>query len=276
MNITHPFSRAPRHGTWTLALAALALAPTIGFAQQYTATTPRVIATPGDVTSTLGGTTFVNHGLVGVGRISASTFDSFGETFGSVSGLQITNWKRSGGSYSGTFNILPDRGYNNNNAGGFFSNYAARIQEVNFSFTPYTGDANIGGTDIASQIAAQSQITFTSPISGVKFTYTDPNTGAGTVTTGLDPGTTGSATIFGKTVPYVIGYTGQPTPAPRTRPSTTSTSSPSTRKGSSSRRMARAISPTNMEQMSITSMPASNSSASSSLPPRSSRTPPEP
>jgi hypothetical protein len=202
-----PFFSSTRRHLW---LPALVLAPSLSFAQF---TTPHVIATAADVTTTLGGTTFVNHGLVGVGRISASAFDSFGETFGSVSGLQITNWKGSaGGAYTGTFNILPDRGYNNNNAGGFFSNYAARVQQVSFSFTPYTGASNIGGSDIASQIAAQTQISFTSAISGVKFTYTDPNTGAGATTTGLDPGATGHATIFGTTVPYVIDYTGQPTP----------------------------------------------------------------
>lgn len=156
----------------------------------------------------------MNHGLVGVGRISASAFDSFGETFGSVSGLQITNWRRgANGSYTGTFNILPDRGYNNNNnSGGFFSDYAARIQTVDFAFAPYAGTADIGGVDIVSKIAAQSQITIISPISGVKFTYADPNSGAGTLTTGLDPGSAGNATIFGKVVPYVIDYTGQPTP----------------------------------------------------------------
>ncbi len=209
MKTTHPFSQGLRPRIWALAFAALAATPLAAFAQY---TTPHTIATPGDVTTTLGGTTFVNHGLVGVGRISASTFDSFGETFGSVSGLQITNWKRSGDACSGTFNILPDRGYNNNNAGGFFSNYAARIQQINFSFTPYAGSANIGGADIASRIAAQTQISFTSAVSGAKLTYTDPNTGAGAVTTGLDPGATGNATIFGKIVPYVINYTGQPIP----------------------------------------------------------------
>ena len=210
MNNPSPFSRLPLHGLWLPAFAALAIAQAAP-AQQFT--TPHTITTAGDVSSTLGGTTFVNHGLVGVGRISASAIDFFGETFGSVSGLQITNWRGSaGGAYSGTFHILPDRGYNNNNAGGFFSHYAARIQTVDFSFTPYTGNSNIGGSDIASRIAAQSQITFTSAISGTKFTYTDPNSGAGATTTGLDPGTTGHATIFGTTVPYVIDYTGQPTP----------------------------------------------------------------
>src|SRR5947207_449204 len=76
-------------------------------------TTPNVINTPGNVTNTLGGTMVINHGLVGVGNISASSLDAFGETLGSFSGLQITGWTNRGdGSYSGVFNLLPDRGYN--------------------------------------------------------------------------------------------------------------------------------------------------------------------
>lgn len=151
-------------------------------------TTQNVITTPGDVVTNLGATTFSNHGLVGVGRISASTLDAFGETFGSVSSLQITNWGGdSARGYTGTFNILPDRGYNNNNAGGFFSHYAARIQSVNFSFAPYYGAANIGGADLSSKIAAQNQITYTSPITSQKFTYLDPTTSTQLNTTGLDP-----------------------------------------------------------------------------------------
>src|SRR6476660_5996679 len=142
---------------------------------QYT--TPHVSTDAGDVSASLGHTTFVNHGLVGVGRVSASALDSFGETFGSVSSLQITNWAGNpAGGYTGTFNVLPDRGYNNNNAGGFFSNYAARIQTVSFRFTPYTGATNICGADLSTKIAAQNQIAITSAISGVKFTYLDPTT----------------------------------------------------------------------------------------------------
>ncbi len=176
-------------------------------------TTPHVISTPGDVSTILGGTSFTNHGMVGVGRISASAFDSFGETFGSASSLQVTNWARTGANnYAGTFNVLPDRGYNNNNAGGFFSNYAARIQTVNFSFTPYYGAANIGGVDLSTRIAAQNQISFTSPIGGQKFTYLDPGTGTQVHTTGLDPGNAGQRALFGGTMPYVTSYTGQPRP----------------------------------------------------------------
>ncbi len=55
-------------------------------------TTPHLINTPGDVTNVLGPTTFINHGLVGVGHISASAQDSFGESFGSCSSMQITGW----------------------------------------------------------------------------------------------------------------------------------------------------------------------------------------
>lgn len=195
-----------------LSLGGLAVLCSFGVAHaQFT--TPNIDANPGDVSVSLGDMTFINHGLQGVGRISGNALDSFGETFGSVSSLQITNWLSAGaGSYTGTFNILPDRGYNNNNAGGFFSDYAARIQQVDFTFTPYTGSANIGGTDLASRIAAQNQIAFTSPISGVKFTYADPVTGnPASVTTGLDPAL-GQTTIFGKSLPYVTSYTGQTFP----------------------------------------------------------------
>lgn len=196
----------PRFLTGSAALLACSLA----VHAQYTI--PNITSNVGDVSVSLGGMTFINHGIQGVGRISGSTLDSFGETFGSVSSMQITNWASVGdGSYTGIFNILPDRGYNNNNAGGFFSDYAARIQQVGFSFTPYTGTANIGGTDIGSKMAAQNQISFTTPITGTKFTYLDPTSNTLKPTSGLDPAA-GKTTIFGKTVPYVVDYTGQTTP----------------------------------------------------------------
>jgi hypothetical protein len=167
----------------TFAGMALVLAPVAARAQ-FTA--PHVISTPGDVTTTLGPSVVVNHGLVGIGRIPASLVDSFGESFGSVSSLQITGWTNLGnGSYGGIFNILPDRGYN---SGNFFADYAARIQQVSFLFTPYGKSTNIGGSTVAEKIAAQNQIVFTSGISGVKFTYLDPTSGTLSVTTGLDPG----------------------------------------------------------------------------------------
>jgi len=145
-----------------------------------------------------------------VGHISASALDGFGETFGSGSGFQITDWRANGdGSYSGVLNVMPDRGYNN---GAFYSDFAARINQIGFTFRPYTGAANIGGTTPAEKLAAQNQITFTTPITGVKFVYLDPVTGTLSFTTGLDPGTN-SATIFGQTLPYVRSFTGLAAPS---------------------------------------------------------------
>ncbi len=67
-------------------------------------TTPHLSNIAGDVTNKLGSTTFINHGLVGIGHISASTLDPFGESFGSCSSMQITGWTNNGnGIYNGTF-----------------------------------------------------------------------------------------------------------------------------------------------------------------------------
>jgi hypothetical protein len=65
-------------------------------------------------TVTAGGLTLVNKGLVGVGRIPADQRDQFGETFGSGSGIaaDLKTWTKAGDTYSGTFYLLPDRGYN--------------------------------------------------------------------------------------------------------------------------------------------------------------------
>lgn len=194
----------------TAGFAGLFAAPLAALAQF---TTPHLSNTPGDVTNTLGSTMFINHGVVGVGHISASALDSFGETFGSVSSMQITGWTKNGdGSYSGTLNVLPDRGYN---SGNFYADYAARINQAGFTFKPYYGSTNIGGTTDLDKLNAQTnQFTF-GPIGGVKFTYFDPNTGSNSFTTGLDPGTNYTS-LFGKTMPYVTTYTGYQSPSSTT------------------------------------------------------------
>ena len=186
---------------------AVLLASTLAAQAQFT--TPHLSNIPGDITNILGSTIFVNHGLVGIGHISASALDSFGETFGSCSSMQITGWTNNGdGTFNGTLNILPDRGYN---IGNFYADYAARINQVGFKFTPYSGSTNIGGTTDLERLNAQTnQLTF-GPISGVKFTYFDPNTGSNSFTTGLDPGTN-STTLFGQTMPYVTTFSGQQSP----------------------------------------------------------------
>jgi hypothetical protein len=86
-------------------------------AQIVSFTTPNVVNDTGAVSSLLGETRFINHGLVGIGRVSGSILDAFGDTFGSVSGMHLTNWTRTeSGTYSGIFNTLPDRGYNTTTA----------------------------------------------------------------------------------------------------------------------------------------------------------------
>ncbi|MBJ7414285.1 MAG: membrane autotransporter barrel domain protein, partial [Niveispirillum sp.] len=87
---------------------------------------------------TLNGSTFTNQGLQGVGRLSASLRDKFGETFGSMSAMQIDlhSWRRNAdGSYAGTLYALPDRGYNVANT----TNYIPRYNVLSLTFNPYTG-----------------------------------------------------------------------------------------------------------------------------------------
>lgn len=151
---------------------------------------------------TLGGTTFRNLGLQGVGRFSSGFTDPVtGETVGSVSDLQISNFSRTGdNTWSGTFNILPDRGFNATVGGvDVFSNYAARINTFDFTFTPYTSGAP---TALQNQI----QMNFTG---STRFTYDHDGDVATTpiFTTGLVANAT--TNLFGTAVPTVSGVTTQ-------------------------------------------------------------------
>lgn len=140
--------------------------------------------------ASLGGIRVVNEGLVGAGRLSGESLDSFGETQGAASGLFITDWAWNGSQFSGQFQVLPDRGYN---SGAIFSNYAARLHRVDFTFTPYYGTAPVAQDQIAP-----------SYVSSTKFTYLD---GATTkFTTGLNP--TGTATLVGQEVGMVAAANG--------------------------------------------------------------------
>jgi hypothetical protein len=150
---------------------------------------------------TLNGLTFKNLGLQGVGRLAANATQTFDggttvETLGSVSDMQITNWNALGnGSYTGTFNFLPDRGYN---SGTTFSNYAARINTFDFTFTPYTSTATT---------TAQNQIVMNFTGS-TRFTY-DADPGAGVdlrFTTGL-VANSAATSLFGQPVPTVTQST---------------------------------------------------------------------
>lgn len=132
------------------------------------------------VGASLGGVRVVNEGLVGVGRLSGDSLDKFGETQGAASGLFITDWSYTANQFSGTFHVLPDRGH-----GDGTSNYAARLHEVDFTFTPYYGTTAVQQNQVALTYADSA-----------KFTYQD----GGTVkfTTGLNP--TGTSNLLGQTV----------------------------------------------------------------------------
>ncbi|QJE73143.1 autotransporter domain-containing protein [Aerophototrophica crusticola] len=130
-------------------------------------------------TTTLNGTTFTNQGLQGVGRMAANLKDKFGETFGSISGMQIDlrTWtRRADGSYAATLYTLPDRGYNVNAT----TNYIPRYNVVDLTFAPFTG----------ASATAQNQIGLTLRDT---ILFTD-NTG--TPFTGFDPGTNGTALTY--------------------------------------------------------------------------------
>src|SRR5262249_61898437 len=87
-------------------------------------------------TVTVGGLTLVNKGMVGVGRIPADQRDKYGETFGSGSGLAAdgTTWTRTADGYSGTFYLLPDRGYNVSGT----TDYRTRFYKLSIAFKPLT------------------------------------------------------------------------------------------------------------------------------------------
>lgn len=163
----------------------LAVASLIGGAsavqsQSLQFTRPNITNTAGSASVTLSGKTFVNQGLVGVGRLSADTRDFAGETLASFSGmsLDLGSWRRSAnGTYSGTMLTLPDRGPND--VGPFVgtTDYRNRVHRSTISLTPYTGTANL-----PAATTSQNQLTIT-PAGG--FFLTDA---AGANFTGKDGG----------------------------------------------------------------------------------------
>jgi hypothetical protein len=83
---------------------------------------------------TVDGHVFVNHGLVGVGRIPADLRDGAGETFGSGSGLAAIQqtWARTADGYRGEFFLLPDRGYNVEGT----TDFRARLYKLSIALKP--------------------------------------------------------------------------------------------------------------------------------------------
>ncbi|HEY8994682.1 MAG TPA: esterase-like activity of phytase family protein [Lacunisphaera sp.] len=185
-----------KNPTFLLGAASLVLAALPAFAQldptTGIVTGTNVSTINGAVDVTLNDVTVVNHGLVGVGRLDANAVDQWGESLGSVSGLQITGWRSIGPrKYAGSFITLPDRGYN---SAPYFSNYASRIQKIDFTFEPVQG----GG--FKGPAAGQGQLQLSYDATGsFKFTV---ETGDGVnTTTGLVPD--GKTLLAGRIVPFV-------------------------------------------------------------------------
>lgn len=135
----------------------------------FTALTPALA----DSTATVGGTSFVSKGLVGVGRIPAAQRDKFGETFGSGSGMAIdtSGWTHDAAGYKGSLWLLPDRGYN---VAGT-TDYRPRLNIIGIEFAPVAPGA--------APAAGQKQ-------TGVKATLADTlllTDDKGADMTGLDP-----------------------------------------------------------------------------------------
>jgi len=129
-------------------LAGLLWLPALaGAAQSYTSAHLDEGARPHTVT--VDGQRYVDHGLVGAGRLSAQTVDFLGDTLGSFSSLAIdhASWKRVGDHYEGVLWTLPDRGRNDPDAGLFYD-YAARVHRYRLRFTPAADGQGTGTVTI--------------------------------------------------------------------------------------------------------------------------------
>ncbi|MDB5437941.1 MAG: autotransporter outer rane beta-barrel protein [Caulobacteraceae bacterium] len=140
--------------------------------------TPHLDTVAGSESAILSGSTFVNQGLVGVGRLSPNLLDFRGESLGSFSSLAVVRkaWHRNAdGSYGGFLYTLPDRGPNN--VGGLVTtDYAARLNGFDFSFTPYTGSAALASGTTQLTLRQVGGILLTDA-TGQVFTGRDPQAG---------------------------------------------------------------------------------------------------
>lgn len=119
----------------------LVLASAGGVAAQSAAyLTPHRDLSPGDVTVTFGGKTYVNHGLVAAGWLPAATRDFRGETLGSFSSMALSDWKKQeDGSFTGTLRTLPDRGPNMVGPFESTTDYANRVHQHAIRLVPGKG-----------------------------------------------------------------------------------------------------------------------------------------
>ncbi|PKR90599.1 hypothetical protein CXZ10_04345 [Pleomorphomonas diazotrophica] len=91
----------------------------------------------------------INKGLVAAGRLPADLLDSFGETFGSGSGMSVIDWKKTDRGYEGSFLLLPDRGYNVEGT----TDYRTRVNRLSIAFAaPEAGKAAVAELKLESTV----------------------------------------------------------------------------------------------------------------------------
>lgn len=120
-----------------LFVAAIAAVTVAGAAAQtLEVRLPDVSSTPLPRKIEVGGSTYVDKGLVAAGTLPAGTVDFLGDTLGSFSSLSIEpgTWKRDGDTYTGVLWTLPDRGRNDPEHNVFFD-YRGRLHRLKFTMT---------------------------------------------------------------------------------------------------------------------------------------------
>ncbi|WP_243040635.1 esterase-like activity of phytase family protein [Dyella sedimenti] len=156
-----------------LALSLWLLAGAASAATGYTQ--PHLSQAAGDESVTFQGQAFIDHGLVGTGRLSAQTVDFMGDTLGSFSslGIQPGSWRRVGDHYEAVLWTLPDRGLNDPGAHLFYD-YAARLHRFRLRFTPDQGTGRASAQQV--EIVPDGGLVLTD-FRGKPFTGVDPAQG---------------------------------------------------------------------------------------------------
>ncbi len=114
----------------------------------------------------------VNLGLVGVGRLSGSSFDQLGEGIDTLGGIFSGLWVdpastiQSNGVIHATLYGLPDRGF-----GDGLQDYHPRVQRLALAITPFTGP----GPAAQDQIAIANTGTMLLTVDGQFFTGANPD-----------------------------------------------------------------------------------------------------
>lgn len=175
-----------RHATVGTVVASLVLACAASAgAQSPTYVTPHWTEEAGEAKVELNGQTFVNHGLVAIGRLDAGTRDFNNETLGSFSGMALdqASWRRlADGTYTGALFTLPDRGPNSVGPFAGTTDYTNRVHRHHLILAPTDGVLKIKpaggfllkdqgglpftGKDPGANILTRDGVQYPSPLSG--------------------------------------------------------------------------------------------------------------